>query len=136
MAYYAIAVVPPDWEPSKPLSFSDTGYNEWNGHVMAGTRVLIYKPAPVNAIVAEAEVPDARFLRLDEWPAANVGEALRTGFGAAATHILPLRVLYTRDDTTHIPLDTVREYLEDESFPTEEWHVIEQTAYQSLTNWP
>lgn len=136
MSHYAIAVVPPDWTPEKPLAFSEADYNRWRDTVQAGTRVLIFKTAPINALIAEAEVHDQIFLHLTEWPMANVGEFLKTSSGEIATYVLPIRILYDRDDTIQIPLATVRQAVDDPQFPQQAWLPIEQPAYSALTNWP
>jgi hypothetical protein len=135
MSYYAIAVVAPEWTPENPLAFTEAGYNRWKESIEPGTRVLIFKAAPVNALVAEGEVHDTHFLHLTEWPMANVGEFLKSGDGEIATYVLPIRILYTRENI-EIPLETIHQYVDAPQFPHQEWLPIDLNAYNALTNWP
>jgi hypothetical protein len=133
---YAIATVPEDWTTENPLGFSEAAYEKWNRSIEPGTRVLIFKGAPVNAVIAEAVVPDNVFQKISDWPQQDMHSVPRTAIGEAATYILPLRVLFTHGSQQHVPLASVREALGDEDFMGKEWLPIDHTTYDRLNTFP
>ncbi len=135
MANYAITVVPADWEPDQVIGFSEAAYKTWRDKIKPGTRVLIYKGDPVNAIVGEAEVLGA-FARLADWPQTTIKKRPLTATGEAASHVMPLQMLYMRADANRIPYGQVRERITDPAFPNVEWLPIEEDDYHVLANWP
>lgn len=136
MLAYGIIVVPAEWTPDDAVGFSDEMVQKWGDQMDSGLRLLIYRNEPVNAIVAEGEVFDRIFQKLDEWPGVNVAERPMTGLHERATYVLPLRILYTRSDNDFIPMTTVRERLDDADFPDAEFRPLDLIEYNALTNWP
>jgi hypothetical protein len=132
----AIVVVPSDWTPEHAVGLSEETHQRYFDMLRSGSRVLIYKSAPVDAIVAEGEVIDQMMVRLDEWPATNVHERPHTGVGTRADYVLPLRILYSRASFDYISLPVVQEWVNDPDFPHVEWLPIDEDAYGELTNWP
>jgi hypothetical protein len=131
----AIVVVPPDWTPDKALGFSEAIYQQWHDQIKSGMRVLVFKAAPVNALVAEGEAPGI-FARVAEWPDVNIGERPKTAFGTNADYVMPLNVLYMRAEANQVPLEQVREFIADPDFPNVEFLPTDEDAYHALTNWP
>jgi hypothetical protein len=133
MSQYAIRVIASDWELEQPLPFSEEGYQRWRDEIEAGTRVVLYQSAPVNAIVAEGQVSGI-FVKLDEWPESTRERIPGSVAGTQAAYALPLQILYRRGPTAYIPLEHIREHL-DENFPESalEWLPIEKMAYHEFT---
>jgi hypothetical protein len=98
-------------------------------------RLLIYKGAPVNAIIGEGESHGV-FAKVAEWPELNVKDPSKTAFGARAAYVMPLRVLYMRADANQIPLAQVKARITDPAFPNVEFLPVEEDDYHILTNWP
>ncbi|MCA9912477.1 MAG: hypothetical protein KC496_03990 [Anaerolineae bacterium] len=89
--HYAVAIVPTNWEPESSIGFSSMSYQKWHEKIEPGTRVLIYKQDPVNAIIAEAQVQDNAFVALENLPEEN-RSPLFTQDGNPADYALPLQV--------------------------------------------
>ncbi len=130
----AMVVVPPNWKPDMPVGLSAETHRQYIDHLRSGLRVLIYKAAPVSAIVAEAEVIDQMMVKVEDWP--NVRERPETGTGKPADYVLPLRILYSRASSNYIDRPTVQEWVDNPDFPNIEWLPISADAYGELTNWP
>ena len=135
MPNYAVVVVPSDWTPEKALGFSEATYQRWHDQVESGMRVLVFKASPVNALVAEGEAPGI-FARVAEWPDVHIGGRPRTASGTSAAYVMPLNVLYMRAEANQVPLEQVRERINDADFPNVEFLPVEEDAYHALTNWP
>jgi hypothetical protein len=131
-----LLVVPSDWIAEMAVGLSEDTYQRYFDHLQSGMRVLIYKPAPVDAIVAEGEVIDHLMLRLSDWPHVSIRERPRTGLGKPADYVLPLRMLYSRPSFNYIGLPTIQEWIDDPDFPNVECLLINQDAYAELSNWP
>lgn len=130
-----MVVVPSDWTTETAIGLSESGYKSWAENMVQGQRVLIYKAAPVDAVIGEGEVPDQIGQRLDDWPATTHQQPL-TGLGQPAEYLLPLRILYTRAQTNYVPLSEVRKWVNAPDFPQVEWLPLPKDAYQAMTNWP
>lgn len=132
MILYAIKVVPPEWEETMPIPFTKAEHDQWRDQIQNGTRVLIFKSAPVNQLVAEGEV-HGFFVQPHRWtPTAvdDLPESLRN-----ADYLLPLGVLYTRKtEQSLISLNGVRIALDDPAFPRHagEWRPLNFDQYQRL----
>jgi hypothetical protein len=134
LRYAAVVTVPADWTPETPVGLSADTHRQYIDSLQSGMRVLIYKGAPVNAIVAEGEVIDQMMVRLDDWP--NVKQRPMTGTGKPADYVLPLRILYSRAAFATIDLPTVKDWIDNPDFPNVEWLPLSPDAYGELTNWP
>jgi hypothetical protein len=132
----AIAVVTHHWDSQQPLPLSAASYQKIEGQLDSGDRILIYQHAPVNAIIAEAEVVDAIAQKIDDWPDSAVSGYPTAGFGDEAAYLLPLRVLYSREGTNRIPQVDVRDRLEDPAFPSAEFMFVDATEYDRLNDFP
>jgi hypothetical protein len=138
MAMYALMIVPHDWDTDQAPGLSEAGYEQWKHEIEAGIRVVLFKDAPVSAVVAEGELSGIA-LKLAELPSQNIHHTPMTRFGKQADYVLPIRILYQRDETTQIPLATVRQYLDDALFPqpSEEWRLLDDQTYQAvIQGWP
>jgi len=132
MLKYAIATVSPDWNKHDVLALSKEAYMRFADEIDTGVRVLIYKSNPINAVVAEAEIPDHAFQKIEDWP--QVDDHPKTGLNQPADYFVPLRVLYTRTFPNYISADKVDEAVDIEQFPQIEWAFIDADAYHQLTN--
>jgi hypothetical protein len=130
----AVVVVPPDWTPEMPIGLSEATHARYFSSLEGGLRVLIYKSAPINAIIAEGEVIDHMMLRVDDWP--HMQELPRTSTGQNAEYVLPLRLLYSRPTFEYIGLSTIQEWIDDPDFPNVEWMPINDDAYSEFSMWP
>jgi len=135
-AYASIVVVPADWTPDIPVGLSEDAHKRYFQTLQSGARVLIYKAAPVDAIVAEAEVIDQFMIRVEDWPGASAEGGTMTAVGTRADYVLPLRILYIRPSFTYIGLPVVQDWIDEPDFPYVEWTPISQEAYQEFANWP
>jgi hypothetical protein len=132
MILYAIKVVPPEWEEAMPIPFTQAEHDQWGAQLQNGTRVLIFKDAPINQLIGEGEV-HGFFVQPDRWtPTATDGlpPSLR-----GADYLLPLGMLYTRKTPeSMISLHGVRAALDDPTFPrsANEWRPLEFEQYQRL----
>ncbi len=135
MSSYAILIVPSEWEPDQAPGLSAAGRQQWLDQMPISTRVLIYKSEPVNAIVAEGEYVGL-IENIAEWPDRNVSEQPTAGANATGQHVMPLRILYTRDRSQYVSLERIREYVPDFSPGQTEWQPIATEAYQELADWP
>ncbi|MFW5690963.1 MAG: hypothetical protein ACOCXZ_00565 [Chloroflexota bacterium] len=136
MERYAIINVAPDWEPHQVVGFSEGTVRTLQGEIEAGMRVLLFKTSPVNAIVAECEVPNGQFFDPDNWPDTAQKATPMTGFGVAADYVLPLRVILTRAPGNFIPLSHVEDYIDRERLMNDEWVEITPEDYHVLSPTP
>jgi hypothetical protein len=61
---------------------------------------------------------------------------LRTGTGAKADYLLPLKVLYVHDQIHHIALGSVQA-VAPEFLPQQgEWYPLNLELYRDLVHWP
>ncbi len=132
MLLYALKVVPPEWDEQLPIPFTQAEHDQWRDQIQNGTRVLIFKGAPVNQLVAEGEV-HGFFVQPHRWSERathGLPDAL-----ALADYLLPLGVLYTRQtpESRH-SLNSVRSALNDPLFPHSpgEWRPLDFKEYQRL----
>src|SRR5262245_60650932 len=116
MLNYAIVVVPPDWDSQQAIGFSSAAYDQWHDQIEAGMRVLIFKAPPLNALAGEGESLGV-FAKLADWPDVNVSSPPKTAFGARASYVMPLSMLYMWAEAKQIPLEQVRERITDPDFP-------------------
>lgn len=131
MIQYAIKVVPPEWNEDLPIPFTRTEHERWHDQIQNGTRVLIFKSAPVNQLVAEGEVRGF-FVQPHRWTPTST-DGLPDSL-ANADYLLPLGVLYTRKADARFSLTEVRAALEDPAFPRDdgEWRELDLDHYQRL----
>ncbi len=133
MSIYAIATVPTDWTPEIPLGFSEAGYQRWHKQIEPGTVLLIYKASPVNAIVAEGQLPDTVFQRVEDWPEANVQHTVKTAQGRPAAYILPISVNYAHDQSHFRSVELIDEIETGIEVPIrDEWVPIDADIYHLL----
>ena len=132
MILYALKVVPPEWTEHMPLPFTQAEHEQWRDQIQNGTRVLIFKGAPVNQLIGEGEV-HGFFVQPHRWtPSATDGLPAAL---AQADYLLPLGMLYTRQSPeSKISLSGVRSALDDPAFPRAplEWRVLTLEQYQRL----
>jgi hypothetical protein len=135
MSLYALVVVPPEWKFGMPLPVSQTTHDLWHGKLEAGTRIVFYDPA-AKAIVGEGEALGV-FVRPQEWHTSNDGDL--PPWMSYADYALPVKTLYQREAESLIPLEEVRQSLNDNNFPQGigELRELAGTTYQLLTqNFP
>lgn len=120
------------WHDDEVIGFSDRGYARWHIHLVPGTRMLVYettgKPAGSKAkgtksIVGEVEVIGTF----------TDGEAFRAPTEEHA-HLLPVKPIIPRDQAKPIPLERVREIIQDDKWPRlgEAWKPLTETQYRKL----
>jgi len=106
--HYAIALVPPTWEADHSLGFTQADYERWHTELTSGTRILVYKVAPVNAILAEGVVQDDVFIPLAEVPEENRSQ-LFTSDGQTADYALPLRITLVYEQRHYLSQEQLSE---------------------------
>lgn len=126
---YAIAAVPPEWETEFSLGFSSVSYEQWHKRIEPGTRILIYKVDPVNAIIAEAEVQDNVFVPLEDLPEANKSPLL-THAGHSADYALPLRVIHVYPQRHYVAPEQLTSFMNRDQMDT--WIPIDDETYRAL----
>jgi len=129
---YAIKVVPPEWDSNMPIPFTKETHDRWREELQNGTRVLIFKSAPVNLLVGEGEV-HGFFIQPKEWASAAI-DGLPPNI-RGADYLLPLGMVYLRgSEYSRLYLEDVRAALEDPNFPAspDELRPLEPAIYQRL----
>ncbi len=86
MLLYALKVVPPEWDEQMPIPFTQAEHDQWRDQIQTGTRVLIFKGAPVNQLVAEGEV-HGFFVQPHRWSAATATDGLLLPIAGAGRSI-------------------------------------------------
>lgn len=132
---YALVTVPPGWDARTSVGFSESAYERWHEEIEPGCRVLVYKSAPVNAIVAEAVVPDNVFLRLDEWPEQN-REPVPTGQGQIADYVMPLKVISSYPVPDYVADSLICDMTDLENIDSREWIPLDVEVYRVLRSYP
>jgi hypothetical protein len=133
MAQFGLKVVPGDWELERPLGFSEAEYQQFSGDIVPGMRILIYKSAPVNAIISEGEVKGT-FIHTAEWPQTTLHGIDPTD--PHSQYLLPITVIYRRaGPVAPIPLHEVRERLHTMEFPPRDstFMLVDKDYYVSMT---
>ncbi len=137
MNLYGIKVVPAEWELDMPIPFTQAEHELARDTIENGTRVLVFKGSPVNALVAEGEV-HGFFIRPAEWTA-SATDGLPPSI-ANADYLLTLGVLMSRStDASMFSLEEVRRALDDSTFPRRdgEWRPLDDEHYRRLIrDWP
>ncbi len=127
--HYAVAVVPPTWEPEFSLGFSSSSYEHWHDKIEPGTRVLVYKDDPVNAIVAEAVVQDNAFVALADLPEEN-RSSLFVQDGHQADYALPLRVTYVYPQRHYVAQAQLSGFMDEPNL--DGWIPVNDEIYRAL----
>ena len=132
MASYGLKMVWAGWHDEPTIGFSGRASKRWADQLPAGTRMLLYetmnKPKGVKAkgtksLVGEVEVTGTF----------EDGEKIRA---ADEQHdaVIPVKVVGPRDAVTPIPLDKMREILDDPGYPRmgESWRPLSEAEYLTL----
>lgn len=120
------------WNDDPIIGFSERGYQRWHESLPRGTRMLVYetsgkapgsKAKGTKSIVGEVEVAGT----FEE------GEAQRTP-NEAHDRLLPVQTTLSRANVRPIPLERVREIIEDPGWPRmgETWKPLTDAQYQAL----
>jgi len=112
------------------VGFSASSYEQWHQKIEPGTRVLLYKDHPVNAIIGEAIVQDNVFIPLEDLPEHNQQRLLTSG-GKVADYALPLRVTYLYSQRHYIAQDQLSALADAKRYNG--WIPIDNETYQALT---
>ncbi len=134
MAKYVLVVVPSDWDLKAPLQLTEAEHARVVQNIEQDTRILLYQPAPVDALVAEGAVTPEDIIRVADWPARNFDHLL-----PGTVYLLPVRIAYQRGDAPPVRLDGVRAALENPAFPRsdQKWVPIDREVYEQLRiGWP
>jgi hypothetical protein len=129
---YGIKLVWAGWANDPTIGFSDRAAQRWADKLPPGTRMLLYettgKPKGSQAkgtksIVGEVEVSGT----FDE------GDAIRSP-DEQHDRVLPVIIIHPRDQQPLIPLERVREILNDPQYPRmgESWRPLSDEEYQAL----
>jgi hypothetical protein len=132
---YAIAHVHPDWTFEQPLGFSLAQAANWQDDLEAGTKLLVYKSAPVNAIIGEVELTIADVIYPQTWPEDARGNTVDAA-GNPAEVALPLRVLYRRQPSKYVPYAQAEPYFNAEILLERGLISIEGSDYRTLIEMP
>jgi hypothetical protein len=135
MVQFGIIQVPASWTSDQVVGFDEETYALMKDQIQAGTQLLIYKPAPVNAIIAQADVIMNRFERMSDWQNINNSQPPLTSRGKPAGYILPLRILMTLHGDQQIPLDYILDTLDLNALPAMEWIPLSASEYNGLVNY-
>lgn len=133
MATYGIKMVWAGWDNDPTIGFSTGASKRWSDKLPAGTRMLLYetmnkpkgsKAKGTKSLVGEVEVSGtfedgAKIRAADEQHDA----------------VIPVKVVRKRESVTPVPLDKVREILNDPGYPRmgESWRPLSDEEYQALT---
>lgn len=132
---HALLTVPSTWTANSAVGFSAEAYARWHEKIPPGCRVLVLMSTPVNAIVAEGEVQDNVFVRIDEWPV-KPREPIYTGPGQEAAYVLPLRLLASFPPSDYVPEARIYELSDLKNVTSQEWIPLDVTLYQALRDYP
>lgn len=132
MTNYGIKLVWAGWDSDATIGFSGRAAKRWADHLPVGTRMLLYettgrakgsKAKGTKSIVGEVEVSGSF----------EDGAAIRA---ADEQHdaVLPVSVAQARAEVTPVPLERVREILDDEKWPRrgESWRPLSEGEYEAL----
>jgi hypothetical protein len=114
------------------IGFSERGASRWRDSLPAGTRMLVYettgkpkgsKAKGTKSLIGEVEVTGT----FEE------GEAFRAP-NEEHDRLLPVKPVIRRADATPVPLDRVREIIDDAQWPRmgETWKPLTDSQYQTL----
>jgi len=133
MATYGIKMVWAGWDNDPTIGFSTGASKRWADKLPSGTRMLLYetmnkpkgsKAKGTKSLVGEVEVSGtfedgAKIRAADEQHDA----------------VIPVKVVRKRESVTPVPLDKVREILNDPGYPRmgESWRPLSDEEYQALT---
>jgi hypothetical protein len=129
---YGIKLVWAGWENDTVIGFSDRGYGRWKDDLKPGTRMLLYETA--------TKIPGTTFKSTKS----IIGEVEVTGTFAEGAklrarteqhdQLLPVKVIRPRSDERRIPLERVREIIQDDKWPRmgETWKPLSQAQYETL----
>jgi hypothetical protein len=120
------------WNDDDVIGFSEQGYKRWRASLMTGTRMLVYETTGKRpgssargrkAIVGEVEVAGTF----------EDGEALRAPTEQHA-RLLPVKIISPRGAGKPIPLERVRQIIEDDKWPRlgETWKPLTERQYREL----
>jgi hypothetical protein len=135
MYQYGIIRVPAEWTADQIVGFDEATYQSMKEDIQSGTRLLLYKPEPVNAIMAEAEVITPRFERVADWQGINHSQPPMTSRGKPAQYVLPIRVVYTHHGGEEIPLDYILDTLDLNALPSTDWIPVNGNEYNGLVEY-
>ncbi len=132
MTNSGIKLVWAGWDGDPTIGFSGRASKRWAEHLPAGTRMLLYettgrakgsKAKGTKSIVGEVEVTGSF----------EDGAAIRA---ADEQHdsVLPVSVVQARAAVKAVPLERVRQILDDEKWPRrgESWRPLSDEEYQAL----
>jgi hypothetical protein len=132
MATYGIKMVWAGWDNDPTIGFSNQGMKRWADKLPAGTRMLLYetmnkpkgsKAKGTKSLVGEVEVTGS----FDD------GAKIRAA-DEQHDEVIPVKVVRKRESVTPVPLDKVREILNDPGYPRmgESWRPLSDAEYQAL----
>lgn len=132
MTIYGIKLVWAGWDNDPTIGFSSRAAGRWADKLPAGTRMLLYettgkpkgsKAKGTKSIVGEVEVSGT----FDD------GEAIRSP-DEQHDRVIPVTVIRRRDEQPLIPLERVREILNDDQYPRmgESWRPLSEEEYQAF----
>lgn len=132
MTNTGIKLVWAGWDGDATIGFSGRAAKRWAQHLPPGTRMLLYETTGrakgsrakgTKSIVGEVEVSGSF----------EDGAAIRA---ADEQHdsVLPVSVAQARAEVSPVPLERVREILDDEKWPRrgESWRPLSDEEYQAL----
>jgi hypothetical protein len=132
MTNYGIKLVWAGWNDDPTIGFSNRAAKRWAEQLPAGTRMLLYETT------GKPKGSKAKGTK------SLVGEVAVTGTfedGAAVRApdeqhdaVIPVEVVRPRASVTPVPLDKVREILDDPNYPRmgESWRPLSEAEYQAL----
>ena len=127
-----IKLVRAGWNDDAIIGFSDRGAARWHDSLPPGTRMLVYettsKPKGSTAKGAKAIVGEVEVTGTFE-----EGEQLRAP-GEDHDRLLPVKTVIRRNDANPVPLERVREIIDDPKWPRmgETWKPLTETQYREL----
>lgn len=132
MTTYGIKMVWAGWNDDPTIGFSSRAAQRWADKLPAGTRMLLYetmnkpkgsKAKGTKSLVGEVEVTGT----FEDGAAVRAPDEQHDA-------VIPVKVVRQRDAVTPVPLDTVREILNDPSYPRmgESWRPLSEAEYQAL----
>lgn len=132
MTQYGIKLLWAGWKDDNVIGFSHRGYKRWSDEIKLGTRMLLYETSikrpgttskGTRSIIGEVEVSGSF----------EDGEKYRAP-SEQHDHLVPVKVLRPRREGKRIPLDRIRELINDASWPRqgETWKPLNREVYELL----
>jgi hypothetical protein len=134
MTPYGLKLVWAGWNDDPTIGFSSRAASRWADQLPVGTRMLLYettgkpkgsKAKGTKSLVGEVEVSGS----FDDGATVRAADEQHDA-------VIPVKVIRARDSVTPVPLEQVRNILDDEKWPRmgESWRPLSEAEYHALVD--